>query len=123
MARTTILFVDDSSFLRKHLRAVLGDCDYDVHSVDDGEQALDWIAHNPPADLVITDLHMPNLDGVGLVSRLRAHRDYRCAPIFVMTGGADSEEKARVRAAGATAWIVKPFDRDKLVAAIKSVVH
>jgi two-component system chemotaxis response regulator CheY len=123
MARTTILFVDDSSFLRRHLRTVLSDCDYDVHSVDDGAQALDWIEHNPPADLIITDLHMPNLDGIGLVSALRAHQAYSQAPIFVMTSGAQDDEKARVRAAGATAWIVKPFDRDKLINAIESVVH
>ncbi|MBO9670706.1 MAG: response regulator [Sphingobium sp.] len=123
MVRKTILFVDDSSFLRKHLSTVLADSDYDVHSVDDGQQALDWIARHPPADLVITDLHMPNLDGIGLIGQLRAHRDYSRAPIFVMTSGARDDEKAQVRAAGATAWIVKPFDREKLVCAIERVVH
>lgn len=123
MVRKTILFVDDSSFLRKHLSAMLANSNYDVHSVDDGQQALDWIAHHPPADLVITDLHMPNLDGIGLIGQLRAHRDYCRAPIFVMTSGARDDEKAQVRAAGATAWIVKPFDRDKLVCAIERVVH
>lgn len=123
MVRKTILFVDDSSFLRTHLSAALAGSNYDVHAVDDGEQALDWIAHHSPANLVITDLHMPKLDGIALVSRLRAHRDYCRAPIFVMTTGARDDEKERVRAAGATAWIVKPFDRDKLLNAIERVVH
>lgn len=123
MDRKSILFVDDSSFLRKHLCAALGDSDYDVSCVNDGAAALDWIEHHPPVDLVITDLHMPNLDGIGLVSVLRAHRDYRRAPIFVMTSGADPAEKEQVRAAGATAWIVKPFDRNKLITAIRQVVH
>jgi two-component system, chemotaxis family, chemotaxis protein CheY len=123
MTRKSILFVDDSSFLRKHLCAVLGDSEYDISCVSDGAAALDWIERHPPVDLVITDLHMPNIDGLGLVRRLRAHRRYCRSPIFVMTSGTDPDEKAQVRAAGATAWIHKPFDREKLIAAIRQVVH
>jgi two-component system chemotaxis response regulator CheY len=123
MGRRAILFVDDSAFFRSRLRAALESPDYDVHSVSNGAEALDWIAHHPPADLVITDLHMPDLDGIGLIERLRADRSYHHVPIFVLTSGAEPEEKEQVRAAGATAWIVKPFDRDKLVTAIEKVVH
>ncbi len=65
---------------------------------------------------------MPNLDGIGLVDRLRASGDYADRPIFVVTRGADGDEKERIRAAGATAWIVKPFDTTKLLNAIRKVI-
>ncbi len=123
MVRKSVLFVDDSPFFRKRMQDALGRENYDVFAVSDGAEAIDWIERHPPVDLVITDLHMPNLDGVGLIGRLRAHRAYRKAPIFVLTSGAEPEEKARVRAAGATAWILKPFDRDKLVTAIRRVTN
>ena len=123
MGRKTILFVDDSALSRTRMQIAMADQGCDVFSVNDGAEALDWIEHHPPADLVITDLHMPNLDGIGLIGRLRAHARYHKAPIFVLTSGAEPEEKERVRRAGATAWIVKPFDADKLMTAINKVVH
>ena len=87
------------------------------------EQALDWIAHHSPADLVITDLHMPEVGGLHLIRHLRARRGYTTLPIFVLTAGAEEEEKQQVRQAGATGWILKPFDTTKLVNAIERVVH
>ncbi len=123
MGRKSVLFVDDSAFFRRRMQDALGSQDYDVFSVSDGAEAVDWIEHHPPVDVVITDLHMPNLDGAGLIARLRAHHAYREAPIFVLTSSEEPGEKARVRAAGATAWIVKPFNRDKLVTAIRQVTH
>ncbi len=73
MVRKSVLFVDDSAFFRKRMHDALGSLDYDVFSVNDGAEAVDWIERNPPVDVVITDLHMPHLDGVGLIGR--------CAPI------------------------------------------
>lgn len=123
MGRKSILVVDDSFFMRQRIREALSDNDFDLFSARDGREAMYWVEDNPPVDLVITDLHMPNMDGLDLIGQLRAHDDYRKAPIFVLTSGAEPEEKERVRAAGATAWIVKPFDTAKLKTAIRSVVH
>lgn len=119
----SILVVDDSSVARRLLSNALADNGFAVAFARSGEDAMNWTTHNPPADLVITDLHMPDLDGVGLIGRLRSHRDYRRKPIFVLTSGGDQDEKQRVRDAGATAWIVKPFDTAKLVDAIRQVIN
>jgi two-component system chemotaxis response regulator CheY len=122
MGRTSILVVDDSATVRLVLRDALTEQDFDVVMASDGQEALDWVFSNPPADIVITDLHMPNVDGIDLVARLRALDVYADRPIFVLTRGGAGNEKERVRAAGATAWIMKPFDKDKLVSAIHKVV-
>jgi two-component system chemotaxis response regulator CheY len=121
MGRPSILVVDDSSTVRLVLKSALSEQDFDVAMCGDGQEALDWIGRNPPADLVITDLHMPNVGGIDLVSRLRGLADYAHLPIFVLTRGGDGNEKERMRDAGATAWITKPFDKDKLVNAIRKV--
>ena len=123
MGRTSILVVDDSVVIRQVLAQALSGRGYTVCSVRDGQEAMDWIARNPPADVIITDLHMPHIDGVGLIRRIRALRDYRQKPIFVLTAAEHFDEKDDARQAGATAWIIKPFVTDKLVDAIERVVH
>ena len=118
----TIMTVDDSPSMRMLLRAALGDLGYKVVEAEDGMQALDRIGGADP-DLLITDINMPNLDGFGLIERLRARAEHRNLPILVLTTESSDEKKQRARAAGATGWIVKPFHPEKLAAAIRRVLH
>lgn len=124
MHQKSILVVDDSAVSRMSLSHVLTECGYRVSAVAHGQEALTWIISNPPADVIITDLHMPQMDGISLIRRLRSSStSYHDCPIFVLTAGADESEKTQVRQAGATGWIIKPFDTRKLLAAIERVVH
>ena len=98
------------------------DFGYDVVQAEDGQEALETIGAAAPA-LLITDINMPRLDGFGLIERLRVQPEYRTMPILVLTTESSDEKKQRARAAGATGWIVKPFDPEKLAAAIRRVLH
>ena len=118
----TIMFVDDSPSMRMLLRAALTDLGYATVEAEDGVAALDTLAGAKP-DLLITDINMPRLDGFGLIERVRAQPARRSLPILVLTTESSDEKKARARAAGATGWIVKPFNPDKLAAAIRRVLH
>lgn len=120
-AATRILTVDDSASMRALLQHALGTRGFDVAQAEDGMAALEWLAANE-ADLVITDINMPRLDGFGLIERLRSGSRHRDRPILVLTTESSDAKKARARAAGATGWIVKPFDADKLAAAVRRVV-
>lgn len=117
-----ILTVDDSASMRALLRHALAANGFDVVQAEDGVAALEWLALNE-VDLVITDINMPRLDGFGLIERLRGGTRHRDRPILVLTTESSDEKKARARAAGATGWIVKPFDPEKLVAAVRRVAH
>ena len=117
-----ILAVDDSISIRQLQSAVLTAAGYQVVEAVDGKDALAKLATNT-VDLILTDLNMPNLDGIGLIKAVRAGTAQRLVPIIMLTTESQEDKKQAGRAAGATAWIVKPFDRDKLIDAIESVVH
>ena len=119
----SVLLVDDSIVLRSILQLELMGAGFTVASVCSGLDALIALAEPQRYDLIITDFHMPGLDGAQFVERVRRHVDYKTVPVLVLTCGADGEEKERARAAGATGWIVKPFDTKKLTAAIHKLVH
>ncbi|WP_371432464.1 response regulator [Novosphingobium sp.] len=119
---TRILTVDDSPSMRALLNHALASNGFDVAQAEDGMAALDWLESNE-VDVVITDINMPRLDGFGLIERLREGERHRDRPILVPTTESSDEKKARARAAGATGWIVKPFDPAKLVAAVRRVTH
>lgn len=119
---TRILTVDDSASMRALLNHALTSQGFDVAQAEDGEVALEWLAMNE-VDVVITDINMPRLDGFGLIERLRQGNRHRDRPILVLTTESSEEKKARARQAGATGWIVKPFDPEKLVAAVRRVAH
>lgn len=119
---TRVLTVDDSASMRALLNHALTSQGFDVAQAEDGEIALEWLALNE-VDVVITDINMPRLDGFGLIEKLRAGSRHRDRPILVLTTESSEEKKARARAAGATGWIVKPFDPEKLVAAVRRVAH
>ncbi len=117
-----ILTVDDSASMRALLLHALDSRGFHVAQADDGQSALEWLAAND-VDVIITDINMPRLDGFGLIERLRACERHCDRPILVLSTESSDEKKARARAAGATGWIVKPFDAEKLAAAVRRVAH
>lgn len=122
MKSLRILTVDDSASMRALLRHALDSRGFDVVQADDGQAALEWLAAND-VDVIITDINMPRLDGFGLIERLRSGERHCDRPILVLSTESSDEKKARARSAGATGWIVKPFDAEKLVAAVRRVAH
>lgn len=119
---TRILTVDDSASMRALLNHALTSNGFEVAQADDGVSALEWLAVNE-VDVVITDINMPRLDGFGLIEQVRGGTKHRDRPILVLTTESSDEKKDRARRAGATGWIVKPFDTEKLVAAVRRVAH
>jgi two-component system chemotaxis response regulator CheY len=116
-----ILAVDDSPSMREMLAAVLRDSGYQVVEAEDGVKALE-VAKQQPVDVVLTDQNMPNMDGLSLVKSLRGLPDYRDTPIMMLTTESSAEMKQKGRDAGATGWMVKPFDPDKLLRMVKALV-
>lgn len=117
----TILAVDDSATMREMVAFVLESAGYRVIEAEDGAQGLDR-ATSTSVDLVITDQNMPNMDGLTLVRSLRELRDYKSVPILLLTTESSDTMKAQGRAAGATGWLVKPFDPAKLLEVVKKVI-
>ena len=118
----SILAVDDSISMRQMVSFTLKNAGYDVVEAVDGEDAFDK-ARQRPFDLVLTDQNMPRLDGIGLTRRLREHPDFKNTPILILTTESSDQMKQAGRAAGATGWLVKPFDPAKLIEVIKKVVR
>ncbi|GGB40487.1 two-component system response regulator [Sphingomonas metalli] len=119
---TSILAVDDSPSMRMLLRSALVSQGFVVSEAEDGVAALAWLENNAPT-LLITDINMPRLDGFGLIEAVRAQPRFRDMPILVLSTESSAEKKAIARRAGATGWIVKPFDTEKLAAAVRRVTH
>jgi two-component system, chemotaxis family, chemotaxis protein CheY len=119
MART-IMSVDDSASLRQMVRLTLTAAGYEVVEAVDGEDALAKLS--PAVDLVLTDLNMPRLDGVGLIRAVRANPAYKGLPMLMLTTESQDARKQEGKAAGATGWIVKPFNPEKLIAVLKKVL-
>ncbi len=120
MKAKTVLTVDDSRTMRDMLRLSLHDAGYRVIEAEDGVHGLEVLQRESP-DVVITDINMPRLDGFGFIEAMRRDTGRRGVPILVLTTEIDPEKKSRAKAAGATGWIVKPFDPAKLVDAIRRV--
>ena len=118
----TVMTVDDSASLRKMVRFVLADGGYDVIEAVDGMDALSKLKGRE-LGLVLTDVNMPKMDGLELTRRLRAIPEYRFVPIVLLTTESHPEKKQEGKAAGATAWIVKPFNPEQLLAVVKKVVR
>ncbi|MGB3929635.1 MAG: response regulator [Sphingobium sp.] len=108
--------------MRALLRQALFAQGFDVAQADDGVSALDWLQTND-VDVIITDINMPRLDGFGLIEKLRASSRHRHCPILVLSTESSDEKKARARQAGATGWIIKPFDAARLATAVRRVTH
>jgi len=116
-----ILIVDDSSSMRQVQTFVLSGAGYEVVEAVDGKDALTKLAAGP-VHLVLTDLNMPNLDGIGLVRTLRAGAATRLTPIVMITTESEETRKREGKVAGATGWIVKPFTPEQLLAVVRRVL-
>ncbi len=117
---TTILTVDDSRTMREMLLMTLRAAGFDVIQAEDGLHGLEVLEGSEP-DVIITDINMPRMDGFGFIEGVREDARHRGTPILVLTTESDDAKKARARHAGATGWIVKPFDAERLVAAVRRV--
>ena len=119
--KTSILLVDDSVSMREMVGFTLKGAGYKVSQAEDGVEALKFAQGNT-VDLVITDINMPNMDGITLIKELRALPAYKFIPILTLTTENSAEKKQMGKIAGATGWIVKPFDPEHLLATVKRVL-
>jgi len=120
MAR--ILAVDDSAAMRQMVNVTLEAAGHEVLSASDGDEALELARHSTAVDLVITDVNMPRMDGITLCRELRQLPQYKGVPLLMLTTEASSEKKMTGKEAGATGWIVKPFNPERLLATIDKVL-
>jgi two-component system, chemotaxis family, chemotaxis protein CheY len=116
-----ILAVDDSASMRQMVLFTLQGAGYEVVQACDGVEALKW-AREATVDLVLTDVHMPNMDGITLVRELRNLPAYKFVPMLILTTESSQEKKMDGKRAGATGWIVKPFSPPQLLATVARVI-
>ncbi|KAF0205742.1 MAG: two-component system chemotaxis family response regulator [Gallionellaceae bacterium] len=117
----TILSVDDSSSIRQMVAFTLKSAGYEIIEAVDGQEGLDK-AKMKTVDMVLTDQNMPRMDGLTLIKNLRGMPAYKSVPILMLTTESSDAMKAQGKAAGATGWIVKPFDPAKLLEVVKKVI-
>lgn len=124
---TRILAVDDSPSMRDMVRLALGTAGFDVTPAVDAPTALELARQSAKDqasyDLVLSDVNMPQMDGIALIRALRAEVAYKHTPILMLTTESSRQAKAEGKAAGATGWIVKPFDPEQLVATLQRVLR
>lgn len=117
----TLLIVDDSESIRELISSNLIDAGYNVIKAINGQDGLEKL--NSEVKLVVTDLNMPIMDGITMVKNIRKDVSYKHMPIIMLTTESQLEKKNAAREAGATAWMVKPFDEDKLLGVVKKFVR
>lgn len=117
----SILVVDDSPSMRQLLGVTLRSAGYEVIETSDGEEALDY-ARKHSADLVLTDVNMPLMDGITLIARLRTLNHYYLTPLLLLTTETSPERKLQGKQAGATGWITKPFSPQQLLSILERVL-
>ncbi len=117
-----ILAVDDSRTIRDMLNLTLNQVGFTTHLADDGLHGIEVLkSMSPEPDAIITDINMPRMDGFGFIEAVRKIEKYRVIPILVLTTESATDLKQRARDAGATGWIVKPFEPKKLIRALQMV--
>jgi len=116
----TVITVDDSMSIRETVKMILISAGYQVLTAEDGVKGLE-ICQKQKADLVLSDLNMPNMDGITLIGKLRALPQYRFTPILMLTTETQEEKKVAGKKAGATGWIVKPFNPAQLLGVVQKV--
>lgn len=120
MAR--ILAVDDSAAMRQMVNVTLEAAGHEVLSASDGDEALELARQGAAVDLVITDVNMPRMDGISFCRELRRLPHYKGVPLLMLTTEASREKRMTGKKAGATGWIVKPFNPERLLATIEKVL-
>lgn len=118
----SILAVDDSPSMRKMVSFTLTGASYHVVEAVDGQDALEK-AETHDIHLVLADQNMPRLDGIGLTRKLREHPKFKTIPILILTTESSDQMKQAGRSAGATGWLVKPFDPNRLIEVIQKVIR
>lgn len=118
----TVLAIDDSASIRQMVAFTLKSSGYDVIEAVDGQDGLDK-AKAKSVNLVLTDQNMPRMDGINLTKKLRENPKFKATPILILTTESSDQMKQAGRAAGATGWLVKPFDPAKLVEVIGKVIR
>ena len=118
----TILIVDDSSSLRTVVRMALQRAGYDVIEASDGADGLARLQAAAKVHLVVSDVNMPNMDGIAFVSALKQDARFRFTPVIMLTTEGQDEKKQQGKAAGAKAWIVKPFNPPQLLDAVAKLI-
>ena len=121
MAEKKVLAVDDSATIRTSISFVLKQAGYEVVEAIDGVDGLDK-AKADKFNLVITDINMPNTDGIEMIKQLRGTEGYKFIPIIALTTENQDTKMQEGKAAGATGWIVKPFTSEKLLAIVKKII-
>jgi two-component system chemotaxis response regulator CheY len=114
------LAVDDSKTMRDMVSFTLKGAGFDVIEAEDGKHAITQLGSNM-VDVVITDLNMPNMNGFDLIRNLRARADFKTVPILMLTTEGDDARKQEGKSVGATGWIVKPFNPEKLIQVVQKV--
>ncbi len=115
-----VMAVDDSATVRKVLQATLVAAGYEVVEAVDGADALNKLS-GAPVDMLVTDLNMPNVDGINLIQEVRQKPGNRFMPIIMLTSESQPEKKSAGKAAGASGWITKPFNPEQLLAVVRMV--
>ncbi|MBN2343182.1 MAG: response regulator [Deltaproteobacteria bacterium] len=118
----TIMTADDSASMRQMITFTLKQAGYDVIEAEDGQDALKK-AETANIDMLITDLNMPNMNGLELIEAIRGKDKYKFIPIIMLTTESDAEKKKQGKNAGATGWLVKPFQPPQLISVIKKVLR
>ncbi len=122
MSKETILVVDDSGIIREQLSHTLRYHGYKVLTADNGGMGLTMAMSHPEINLFIVDINMPNMNGLEMIEEIRLIDPHKETPIFVLTTESSSEIANEGKQAGATAWIVKPFKEEPLLAGIRHVL-
>ncbi|MFK8067796.1 MAG: response regulator [Gammaproteobacteria bacterium] len=117
----SILAVDDSASMRQMVTFTLKGAGYDVIEAVDGVDALNK-AKGQNVNMVLTDVNMPNMDGITLIRELRKLPSYKFTPMLMLTTESAADKKAEGKSAGATGWLVKPFNPNQLLSTVKKVV-
>lgn len=118
----TALVVDDSRTMRQMVSFTLTNAGFTVIEAEDGKDAVKKVAGGPKMDIVVTDLNMPEMDGISLIRELRKMDAFKFTPILMLTTESAMDKKQEGKAAGATGWIVKPFNPDVLLKTIAKVM-
>jgi len=116
------LIVDDSPTMRQMVAFTLTNAGFTVVEAQDGKDAVDKVAGGGKMDIVVTDLNMPEMDGIALIKELRKLSAFRFTPILMLTTESAAEKKQAGKEAGATGWIVKPFNPEVLLKTIAKVL-
>lgn len=116
-----LLVVDDSSAIRQSVSFILQQSGYETVLAEDGQDGLNKVQEQE-FSMIITDVNMPNMDGITMITKIRENPKYKFMPIIVLTTESQEGKMQQGKAAGATGWIVKPFDATRLIAVVKKLI-